>query len=230
MRQPMNNKGIINNSKPREKRGGKKDKTIIYSVPAPKLVLVEALRRLPCSLGVTSLTFLGDIIPDDACPVVLAVEALAPAAVPAVAAVAAAPPLCEATPSIPLTFSTALLSPRAQGSRLTNPTPALRLVASRRFDSSCKAVRLCSRRGPGPQSCMQPGVAQPPSLIVTSRSHMLMQAVWPPWPQPWHQVQRVDPLARGAANAEGARWSRSKRAISDSGMGSVRMEEWEESG
>lgn len=138
----------------------------------PVLARDGPLRRLPCSIGVTNRTFLGDIVPeDDAAPILADTGATV------------LPP-DVATPSIPRTFSTALLSPFAHGSRLTNPNPAFLLAASRFLDTSCKTARLNSRRGPGPQSCIQPGVAQPPSLREGSLSHVVIQAMWPPWPQP----------------------------------------------
>lgn len=143
--------------------------------------------RLLCSLGVTSLTFFGDIIPDG----------VGPGPVVAPPAGARGAPAGAATPSMPLAFSTALLSPAAQESRLTNPRLALRPAASRRLDSSRARARFCSRRGPGPQSCMQPGVAQPPSLMAMSFSHVVIQAKWPPCPQPWHHDHRAEPKRRG---------------------------------
>ena len=138
----------------------------------PALARDGALRRLPCSLGVTNRTFLGDVMPEEDA-----------AAVPEDAGETVLPP-DAATPSIPRTFSTALLSAFAHGSRLTNPNPAFLLAASRFLDSSCKTARLNSRRGPGPQSCIQPGVAQPPSLTEGSFNQVVIQAMWPPCPQP----------------------------------------------
>lgn len=171
----------------------------------PPLARPEPPRLLPCSVGVTSLTFLGDTIPGDT-----------PG--PAAGALAAPPP--GAPLSMPRTFSTALLSPFAQGSLFTDPNPALRLAESRRFDSSRSTARFCSRRGPGPQSWKQPGVAQPPSLKEMSPSQVVMQATWPPWPQPWHQVQSEEPLGRGAVAP-----ASSRRRTSDGGRGSVFAEE-----
>jgi hypothetical protein len=43
---------------------------------------------------------------------------------------------------LPRTFSTALLSPLVQGSRLTSPTPAERLAESRRLDSACSVEKV----------------------------------------------------------------------------------------
>lgn len=136
----------------------------------PVLARVEPDRRFPCSFGVTSRTFFGEAIPDNAPPelgTVLIVGTTLP--VPSVSEAAA--------PSMPRTFSTALLSDLAQGSRLTKFAPALRPAKSRRLDSSSSVARFCSRRGPGPQSCMQPGVAQLPSLIEMSLNQVLMQAI-----------------------------------------------------
>jgi hypothetical protein len=48
-----------------------------------------------------------------------------------------------------------------------------------------------------------------------------MQARWPPWPQPWHQVQIAEPFGRGAE--KGANVS-----ISESETGSVGTEDWVE--
>jgi hypothetical protein len=174
--------------------------------------------RLPCSPGVTSLTFLGETAPGETWPwppAELTVEAVDPVPLPPVAAAT------PAAPSIPRTFSTALLSPLVHGSRFTIPAPEVRLAESRRLDSVRRAWRLKSRREPGPQSCEQPGVAQPPSLMERSPSQVLMHAIWPPWPHPWHQVQRAEPLGRGAVN--GSRPSSSKE-----GTGSVGTEDWEE--
>lgn len=178
--------------------------------PPPVLARVRPRRLTPCSLGVTSRTFFGETIPDGAPPEEPLVGGLP---LPPEAVV----------PSIPRTFSTALLSALAHGSRLTKPTPALRPAESRRLDSSSTVARFCSRRGPGPQSCMQPGVAQPPSLIETSPSQVVMQAICPPCPQPWHQVQRADPLGRGAVKQ--SMYAPSKFCSSEAGMGSVRAEE-----
>lgn len=178
---------------------------------------VEATLSFSCSFGVTSRTLLGDMAPGEtgAGEEVLLVEVIGPAPLPPVAAAT------PATPSMPRTFSTALLSPLVQGSRLTSPTPAERLAESRRLDSACRAWRFSSRRGPGPQSCEQPAVAQPPSLVEMSPSQVVMQARWPPWPQPWHQVQRAEPLSRGTVKG-------SSISISDSRRGSVGTEDCEE--
>lgn len=173
-----------------------------YSIAPPKLTRVVPGRRFPCSLGVTSRTFFGEIVPEDVTP---------SAGMPG------------PNPSMPRAFSAALLSVISQRSRLAKPAPALRPTGSRRLDSSSIAARFCSRRGPGPQSCIQPGVAQPPSLIETSFSHVTMQAMWPPCPQPWHQVQRDDPLGRGAVNE--SKYSLFNCCISDGGMGSVWVDE-----
>ena len=180
----------------------------------------ELTLSFSCSFGVTSRTLLGDIAPGETGvgEEVLFVEVTGPAPLPPVAAAT------PATPNIPRTFSTALLSPLVQGSRLTSPTPAERLAESRRLDSACRAWRFSSRRGPGPQSCEQPAVAHPPSLVEMSTSQVVMQARWPPWPQPWHHVQRAEPLGRGTV--KGPRVS-----ISDAGTGSVGTEdcaEWVE--
>lgn len=171
---------------------------------------------LSCSIGVTRRTLLGDMAPvSPGAGEVLFAEVFGPAPLPPVAAA------MPAIPSMPRTFSTALLSPLLQGSRLTSPTPAERLAESRRLDSACMSWRFSSRRGPGPQSCEQPAVAQPPSLVEMSTSQVVMQATWPPWPQPWHQVQRADPLGRGTVKG-------SIISISDAGTGSVATEDCDE--
>mgnify|MGYP007016599864 CR=1 FL=1 len=125
----------------------------------------EETLSFSCSFGVTSRTLLGDIAPGETGvgEEVLFAEVTGPAPLPPVAAAT------PATPNMPRTFSTALLSPLVQGSRLTSPTPAERLAESRRLDSACRAWRFSSRRGPGPQSCEQPAVAHPPSLDMVPR-------------------------------------------------------------
>lgn len=87
------------------------------------------------------------------------------------------------------------------------------------MDSAREDWRLNSRRGPGPQSCEQPGVAQPPSLMEMSFSQVVMQATWPPWPHPWHQVQRAEPFGRGAEKV-----SKSRLDVEATSVGT---EEWE---
>ena len=136
-------------------------------------VLKNASFCSSCSFGVTRRTRLGDIAPGETGAgeeTLLFVEVIGPAPLPPEAAAT------PATPSMPRTFSTALLSPFVHGSRLTRPAPAERLEESRRLDSACRAWRLESRRGPGPQSCEQPAVAHPPSLIEMSPSQVVIQA------------------------------------------------------
>jgi hypothetical protein len=95
--------------------------------------------------------------------------------------------------------------------------------------SATSICRLSSRRGPGPQSCEQPGVAQPPSLMDRSPSHVVMQATWPPWPQPWHQLHSAEPLGLGGKQSSSdvgtgsvaADWSERRDTVSASGSGLV---------